>query len=133
MINPDEKFIVYQVKVSGSWRECTGREAYEQSKGKAETRRLAILPDYHITARTWFGRFGGMYRAELREIESGNVVFEIEGVTGTLDGWSYTMRDTMHDKLPDLFPRSYGSPTIYFREVCNVPYDHREVPRRRDL
>lgn len=90
--------------------------------------------EYRITARTWYGRNGGEFRAELCDVESGNKLIGVSGTTWGSDAWSYAMRDAMHAQRPDLFPdHGKGHPTIYFREVCNVDYQHEEVARKRDL
>ena len=88
--------------------------------------------EYRITARTWYGRNGGQYKAELRRVDTGNIVFQIGGTTSGSDAWAYHMRDAMAER-PE-FPAHGGAcATIYFRDVCNVEYEHAEVSRKRDL
>lgn len=101
------------------------REALAEAADKIE---------YHITARTWYGKNGGEFVAELREVATGNLVFSVSGSTWGSDAWSYAMRDKMHARMPEVFPDPQGGhPTIYFREVCRVEYEHCEVARKRDL
>lgn len=90
-------------------------------------------PTYHITARTWYGRNGGEFRAELKNATTGEKMVGVSGTTWGSDAWSYAMRDAMHAQHPDKFPdHDKGNPTIYFRE-CGVDYEHMEVARKRDL
>ena len=97
-------------------------------------RAVAACVDYSITARTWYGKNGGEFIAELREVATGNIVFSVSGSTWGSDAWSYAMRDKMHARMPEVFPDPQGGhPTIYFREVCRVEYEHAEVSRKRDL
>jgi hypothetical protein len=94
----------------------------------------SIAPKYRITARTWYGKNGGEFRAELCDVTTGAKLVGVSGTTWGTDAWSYAMRDAMHAQRPDLFPdHGGGHPTIYFRESCGVDYDHKEVPRKRDL
>jgi hypothetical protein len=94
----------------------------------------AQVIEYRITARTWYGRNGGEFKAELRRTDTGEELITVSGTTWGSDAWSYDMRDAMHAKRPDLFPAHGGrNPTIYFREVCKVEYEHAEVARKRDL
>ena len=89
--------------------------------------------EYRITARTWYGRSGGEWVAELRETDTGNIVFSASGSGGN-SAWEYRMRDLMHERMPDVFPDPKGAcATIYFRDVCRVEYEHCEVARKRDL
>lgn len=89
--------------------------------------------EYHITARTWYGRNGGEWVAELRETDTGNIVFSASGSGGN-SAWEYRMRDLMHERMPDVFPDPKGAcATFYFRETCRVGYEHTEVERKRDL
>ena len=89
--------------------------------------------EYRITARTWYGRSGGEWVAELRETDTGNIVFSASGSGGN-SAWEYRMRDLMHERMPDVFPDPNGAcATIYFRDVCRVEYEHCEVARKRDL
>lgn len=89
--------------------------------------------EYRITARTWYGRSGGEWVAELRETDTGNIVFSASGSGGN-SAWEYRMRDLMHERMPDVFPDPKGAcATIYFRETCRVEYEHTEVARKRDL
>lgn len=96
---------------------------------------LVIGEKYRITARTWWPKSGAaMFKAELRHTESGNVIL---AVAGDGSAWDYAMRDAMNGAMVDgvlIFPphRSENA-TRYFREVCKVDYDHREVPRKSDL
>jgi hypothetical protein len=95
---------------------------------------INAVKEYRITARTWYGKNGGEFRAELCDVESGDKLIGVSGSTWGSDAWSYAMRDAMHAQRPDLFPdHSKGHPTIYFRDVCNVEYEHTEVHRKRDL
>lgn len=88
-------------------------------------------PKHRITARTWWGNGGCEWFAELRDARSGNVLFELKGAGGS-DSWAYDMRDALADR--GMYPaHNKANPTIYFRDVCNVEYDHREVTRRKDL
>lgn len=90
--------------------------------------------EYRITARTWYGRNGGEFKAELRRADTGDIVMTVGGTTWGSDAWSYAMRDKMHAYMPEVFPdHRDGHPTIYFREVCKVDYEHAEVDRKRDL
>ena len=101
------------------------REALAEAADKIE---------YHITARTWYGRNGGEFRAELCRVDTGEKIIGVSGSTWGSDAWSYAMRDAMHAQRPDLFPdHEKGHPTIYFREACRVEYEHAEVARKRDL
>jgi hypothetical protein len=123
------------------------REALQRIASKAEhapavyqeiaRKALADAADkieYHITARTWYGRNGGEFKAELRYVASGNIVFQISGTTCGSNAWAYAMRDAMTERMPDVFPAHNGQhATIYFRDVAHVEYDHREVSRKRDL
>lgn len=94
----------------------------------------AAAIEYRITARTWYGRHGGEFRAELCEVETGKKIIGVSGTTWGSDAWSYAMRDAMHAQRPDLFgPHDNGHPTIYFRDVCRVEYEHADVDRKRDL
>lgn len=89
-------------------------------------------PKHRITARTWWGHGGCEWFAELRDVASGNVVFELKGAGGQAQEWEYAMRDEMAKR--GLYPdHNKTSPTIYFRDVCGVEYDHNEVARRKDL
>lgn len=95
---------------------------------------VAAVVEYRITARTWYGRSGGEFRAELCEVETGRKLVAVSGSTWGSDAWSYAMRDAMHAQRADLFPaHNGGHPTIYFREVCKVDYEHAEVARKREL
>lgn len=90
--------------------------------------------EYRITARTWYGKSGGEFRAELTRTDTGEKVIGVSGTTWGSDAWAYAMRDAMHAQRPDLFPdHERGHPTIYFRETCRVEYEHEEVSRKRDL
>jgi len=90
--------------------------------------------EYRITARTWYGKNGGEFQAELCTTDGNLELFRVSGSTWGSDAWAYAMRDAMHAKRPDLFPAHAGAhPTIYFRDTCRVEYDHAEVPRKRDL
>jgi hypothetical protein len=90
--------------------------------------------EYRITARTWYGRNGGEFRAELTRTDTGEKLVSVSGTTWGSDAWSYAMRDAMYAQRPDLFPdHGKGHPTIYFREVCKVEYEHTDVERKRDL
>ena len=90
--------------------------------------------EYRITARTWYGKHGGEFRAELCCLDTGEKIIGVSGSTWGSDAWSYALRDAMHAQRPDLFPdHEKGHPTIYFREVCRVEYEHTEVSRKRDL
>lgn len=94
----------------------------------------SLAPKYSITARTWYGKNGGEFRAELCEARTGRKLVSVSGSTWGSDAWSYAMRDAMHAQRPDLFPdHGGGHPTIYFREVCGIAYEHDEVQRKRDL
>lgn len=94
----------------------------------------AMVIEYRITARTWYGRNGGEFRAELTRTDTGAKIIGVSGTTWGTDAWSYAMRDAMHAQRPDLFPdHGKGHPTIYFRDVAKVDYDHRDVDRKRDL
>lgn len=94
----------------------------------------AAVIEYRITARTWYGRNGGEFRAELRRTDTGEELISVHGTNHGCDAWSYEMRDAMHAQRPDLFPEHNRThPTIYFRDVCRVEYDHAEVARKRDL
>jgi hypothetical protein len=90
--------------------------------------------EYRITARTWYGRNGGEFVAEPRRADTGNIVMSVSGTTCGSDAWAYSMRDKMHERMPEVFPDPKGGhPTIYFRDVCRVEYEHAEVSRKRDL
>lgn len=96
---------------------------------------LVIGEKYHITARTWWPKSGAaMFKAELRHTESGNVIL---AVAGDGSAWDYAMRDAMNGAMVDgvlIFPpHRSDNATRYFREVCKVDYDHREVARKSDL
>ena len=92
------------------------------------------IKEYRITARTWYGRNGGEFRAELVNVETGFKLCAVSGTTWGSDAWSYAMRDAMHAQHPEKFPpHNGGHPTIYFREACGVEYEHAEVARKRDL
>jgi len=92
---------------------------------------VAAIVDYQITARTWWGRGGCEFKAEIRVVSSGYMLTQ---VTGTGSGWDYALRDAMARQFPEKFPAHNGThPTIYFRDVCRVPYEHMEVERKRDL
>lgn len=95
---------------------------------------VAAVIEYRITARTWYGRSGGEFRAELTRTDTGQKIIGVSGSTWGSDAWSYAMRDAMHAQRPDIFPaHGGGHPTIYFRDVCHVEYEHAEVARKRDL
>lgn len=97
-------------------------------------RDAAAVIEYRITARTWYGRNGGEYKAELRRIDTGEKLIEISGTMWGSDAWQTDMRNAMASHWKGLFPAHNGQhPTIYFREVCKVDYDHQEVSRKRDL
>lgn len=131
MINPDQKFIVHQVRSprAKAWTEID-HDAYIAARIVGmPTRRLAIMPQYHIAARTW----GVEYCAELRDVDTGKILFGVRGSGGS-STWEYAMRDAMHANMPREFPDHGGAcATRYFREVCNVPYDAREVTHKRYL
>jgi len=94
----------------------------------------SIASKYRITARTWYGKNGGEFRAELCRTDTGEKIIGVSGTTWGSEAWSYAMRDAMHAQRPDLFPdHDKGHPTIYFRDVCKVDYTHAEVQRKRDL
>ena len=94
----------------------------------------AKVIEYRITARTWYGRNGGEYKAELRRTDTGAVVLAISGTTWGSNAWETDMRNAMALRQPGLFPpHRETNPTIYFREVCKVDYVHMEVSRKRDL
>lgn len=96
-------------------------------------RDAAQVIEYRITARTWFGKNGGEFRAELTSTDTGETIIDVAGTTWGSDAWAYAMRDAMGHK-PHLFPAPNGGhPTIYFRDVCRVEYEHAEVSRKRDL
>jgi hypothetical protein len=100
----------------------------------AEAYAASVAPKYRITARTWYGKSGGEFRGELCEVGTGRKLVTVSGTTWGSDAWSYAMRDAMHAQRPDLFPdHEKGHPTIYFREVCRIEYQHDEVARKRDL
>jgi hypothetical protein len=111
-----------------------GNPINPQEVAAAALAEAAAVVEYRITARTWYGRSGGEFRAELVEVETGRKLVGVSGTTWGTDAWSYAMRDAMHAQRPDLFPdHEKGHPTIYFREVCRVDYEHAEVARKRDL
>jgi hypothetical protein len=131
MINTDEKFIIYQVrnKRAKGWTDC-GPEWFDECRRNASmvTRRLAIMPDHFITARGYYGSSGWQYHAVLCSALSGNVVLKVEG----FGDWVDAMCEAMARE--GLYPERDGmNPTRYFREVCNVPYDFREVSKKKEL
>lgn len=92
---------------------------------------VAAVVEYRITARVWWGRNGAESKAELRSVETGNVLIEASAFSSA---WQYPMRDQMI--ASGLFPSPGDAnpmPTVYFRDVCSVDYDEREVARKRDL
>lgn len=94
----------------------------------------AAVIEYRITARTWYGRNGGEFKAELRRTDTGETLVSVDGTTWGTDAWAYAMRDAMNARRPDLFaPHGGGHPTIYFRDVARVEYEHADVDRKRDL
>lgn len=94
----------------------------------------AALVEYRITARTWYGRNGGEYRAELRNTDTGRTLIELRGSMWGGDAWAYDMRNEMGLRFPGVFGQHNGAnPTIYFRDVAKVDYVHMEVSRKRDL
>lgn len=100
----------------------------------AALRDAAALAEYRITARTWYGRNGGEYRAELRNTDTGRTLIELRGSMWGSDAWAYDMRNEMGLRFPGVFGQHNGAnPTIYFREVAKVDYFHVEVSRKRDL
>ena len=120
--------------VAGGMPDARGYVFVEVPREVAAAYAESIAPKYRITARTWYGKNGGEFRAELCEVNSGKKLIGVSGTTWGSDAWSYAMRDAMHAQRPDLFPdHDKGHPTIYFREVCKVDYDHAEVARKRDL
>jgi hypothetical protein len=126
---------IYQVMAQpGLWADCTASEyAAHQAEG-CEVRRVSLFAQYRITARTWYGQNGGEFRAELSNVETGFKLVGVSGTTWGSDAWAYAMRDAMHAQHPEKFPpHNGGHPTIYFRDVCNVDYQHNEVQRKRDL
>lgn len=125
---------IYQVLSSKRrqlWQDCTYDEMAAHKAAGVAVRTVQLQPTHFIAARVWWGRNGAEYRAELCQTGTGNTVFSIEGGSSN---WQYHMRDRMINS--GLFPapeRKDEHPTIYFREVANVEYDEREVPRKRDL
>jgi hypothetical protein len=108
--------------------------AVYQEIARAALADVAAVIEYRITARTWYGRNGGEFRAELCRTDTGQKIIGVSGTTWGSDAWSYAMRDAMHAQRPDLFAaHNGGHPTIYFRDVCKVDYTHNEVERKRDL
>lgn len=90
--------------------------------------------EYRITARTWYGRSGGEYKAELTRIDTGEKLIAISGSMWGSDAWATDMRNAMASHSKGLFPAHNGQhPTIYFREVCKVDYSSQEVSLKRDL
>jgi len=96
----------------------------------AALREAHAVIEYRITARTWYGSNGGQYKAELIRVDTGQVLIALKNTIWGSDSWAYDMRTAMYGHFPNLFPNhENGNPTIYFREVCKVDYDHQEVAR----
>lgn len=133
MLNVDPKFIEYQLRSSPARNWVTVSEQDYKQSG-FEKRRLAVMPEHHITARGWRDKHGWHYVAELREVQSGNVIIELS-LYGCRDDWMRAIAERMSDQMADVFPAfdNRHIPSIWFREVCNVPYDFREVSRKKDL
>jgi hypothetical protein len=128
----DPKFIFRQAFLDGDWHTVLPHEYVTAKENGKPVRSLAIMPSHTITAREWWGGSGMIYKAELRDADTGNIVKTFEG--SGRDQWQYDIRDAMPALFPALYPpHDNGHPTIYFREVANVPYDRREVQRRKDL
>lgn len=128
--NPDR----YGPFIAGGMPDGKGYVFVEVPLEVAEVYAASIGPKYRITARTWYGKHGGEFRGELVEVGSGKKIITVSGTTWGSDAWSYAMRDAMNAQRPDLFPpHNKMHPTIYFREVCKVDYQHNEVARKRDL
>lgn len=118
------------------------RIAHGHSVGQSEPMVLARnaladasnVVEYRISARTWYGRSGGEYKAELTRIDTGEKLIEITGSMWGSDAWATDIRNAMASHSKGLFPAHNGQhPTIYFREVCKVDYASQEVSLKRDL
>lgn len=94
----------------------------------------AAVVEYRITARSWYGSNGGLYVVELLELETGRALINLAGSMWGSDAWAYDMAKAMRDRFPHIFPDRDGmAPSMYFREVCKLDYDHTEVARKKDL
>lgn len=94
----------------------------------------AAVVEYRITGRTWYGRNGGEFAAEVCRTDTGEKLVSVRGTQCGSDAWAYALQSAMMGQRPDLFPPSANRvPSLYWREVLGVQYEHAEVSRKRDL
>lgn len=92
-------------------------------------RRVQLMSNHSITVREWWSRnHGPEWVARIHDVTTGDVVVKRSGGSG---GWEVSVANAL--EALGYPAREGGSPTVYFREVCNVPYDYREVQRKKDL
>lgn len=137
-MNIDPKFIIWQVRSPrqakrGAQYKTVTRAEYDACEF-ADKRKLGIMPRYYINVKRWTDRTGNTeYSAELCDSDSHNVMFRLTGY-GSASQWEYDMRDAIPERVESVMMRGDAhAPTVYFREICNVPYSVIDVPRKGDL
>lgn len=137
-----EKFIVYQVQPpsgNGNW-DNTRKDYYDHAKAQGyPVRRLAVMPDYEITAARWFNKGDGCTYHTVRLYAVADR-YELLGAVyceyGTGDHWQVTAAKLVNEMLPGVFPkfeRASGHVGVYLRDECNIACNVIDVKRKKDM